>query len=106
MLTVPLAPVPSQTLSVGLDGQVCNISVYTENTGLFFDLALGSVTIRTGMVMLDGARILEDCQYTAFVGDFLCVDTQGETDPVYTGLGSRYQLVYLEAADLVTYAAE
>jgi hypothetical protein len=27
---------------------------------------------------------------------------QGTTDPVWTGLGSRYQLVYLTAADLTT----
>jgi hypothetical protein len=27
-------------------------------------------------------------------------DTQGASDPVYTGAGSRFQLVYLEPADL------
>jgi hypothetical protein len=106
MLAIPLAPVPSQTLAVILDGQSCNISVYSETTGIYFDLSLGSTVIKTAVVMRDGARLLQDTQYTAFVGDFVMVDTQGELDPVYTGLGTRWQLVYLEAADLVTYASQ
>lgn len=105
MLTIPLAPVPSQTLAVVLGGQNCNISVYQEITGIYFDLSLGTTVIKTAVIVEDGARLLEDCQYAGFVGDFVCVDTQGELDPQYTGLGSRWQLVYLEAADLVTYGS-
>ena len=106
MLTVPLASVPSQNFNIQLDGQNCSLSVYTLTTGLYLDLTLNNETIATARIMLDGARILEDLQYTAFVGDFICVDTQGEDDPVYTGLGTRWQLVYLEASDLITYATE
>lgn len=105
MLTVPLAPVPSQTLAIILAGQNCNLSVYTETTGLFMDVAVNNVTIATTRVLEDGARVLQDLQYAGFVGDFVIVDTQGELDPVYTGLGSRWVLVYLEAADLVTYGS-
>lgn len=105
MLTVPLAAVPSQTLAIVLDGQSCNIAVYTLTTGLYFDLDSAGVPIKTAVVMEDGARLLQDAQYLGFVGDFVCVDTLGGTDPVYTGLGTRYVLVYLEAADLVTYAS-
>lgn len=106
MLTVPLAPVPSQNFNVQLDNQNCQMSVYTLTTGLYMDLSVNNVVIATARILLDGARALQDCQYTAFVGDFILVDTQGEDDPVYTGLGTRWQLVYLEAADLVTYATE
>lgn len=35
-----------------------------------------------------------------FIGDFIFQDTQGNSDPTYDGLGSRYLLQYLEAADL------
>ena len=105
MLTVPLAAVPSQTFGIVLDGQNCNMSVYTESTGVYMDLTLAGVVIATARVLRDGARVLQDCQYTAFVGDFIMVDTQGDLDPVYTGLGARWQLVYLEATDLVTYAS-
>jgi hypothetical protein len=105
MLAVPLAAVPSQTFNVILDTQNCTISVYTETTGIYMDLTAGGVVIATTRILRDGARVLQDEQYQPFVGDFIMVDTQGELDPVYTGLGARWQLVYLEAADLVKYAS-
>lgn len=105
MLTVPLAPVPAQNLSIVLDAQACNISVYAQTTGIFFDLTANGKVVKTAVIMRDGARLLQDAQYLGFVGDFVCVDTQGELDPEYTGLGARWALVYLEAADLVTYAS-
>ncbi len=105
MLSVPLAPVPSQTLAIILDGQNCNLAVYTERTGIFMDVEVNGTTIATARILRDGARVLQDEQYQPFVGDFVMVDTQGELDPSYTGLGARWQLVYLQAADLVTYAS-
>ena len=105
MLSVPLAPVPSQTLAIILDGQNCNLAVYTERTGIYMDVEVNGTTIATARILRDGARVLQDEQYQPFVGDFILVDTQGELDPVYTGLGTRWQLVYLQAADLVTYAS-
>ena len=105
MLSVPLAPVPSQTLSVILGGQNCNLSVYSLSTGIYMDVTSDGNTIATTRILRDGARVLQDEQYSGFVGDFIMVDTQGELDPVYTGLGARWQLVYLEAADLVKYAS-
>jgi len=105
MLSVPLAPVPSQTLAIILAGQNCNLAVYTETTGIYMDVKVNGATIATTRILRDGARVLQDEQYQAFVGDFVMVDTQGELDPVYTGLGGRWQLVYLEATDLVKYAS-
>ena len=105
MLSVPLAPVPSQTLSVILGVQNVNLSVYVESTGIYMDVVSNGATIATTRILRDGARVLQDEQYSGFVGDFVMVDTQGELDPVYTGLGSRFQLVYLEATDLVKYAS-
>jgi hypothetical protein len=105
MLTVPLTAVPSQTFGIILDGQNCNINVYTEATGIYMDLSLSGTVLATARILRDGARVLQDLQYTAFVGDFIMVDTQGELDPVYTGLGARWQLVYLEASDLVLYGS-
>jgi hypothetical protein len=105
MLTIPLAPVPSQTLAVILAGQNCALSVYTETTGILMDIAVNNANIATTRVLEDGARVLRDLQYAGFVGDFIMVDTQGELDPDYTGLGTRWVLVYLEAADLVTYGS-
>jgi hypothetical protein len=38
--------------------------------------------------------------YLGFIGNLGFIDTQGKTDPDYTGFGARYQLIYLEATDL------
>ena len=41
--------------------------------------------------------------YLGFSGDFVFFDTQGGNDPqdpIYTGLGSRFVLVYLTPSDL------
>lgn len=105
MLTVPLAPVPSQTLSVILNGQNVNLSVYVESTGIYIDVVSNGTTVATARILRDGARVLQDEQYRGFVGDLVMVDTQGELDPDYAGLGGRFQLVYLEPADLVAYAS-
>jgi hypothetical protein len=34
--------------------------------------------------------------YLGFAGDLAFVDTAGSDDPQYTGLGSRWQLLYVE----------
>jgi hypothetical protein len=116
MQAVPLNPEPSQTLQVVLDGQNCNISVYTKtgydysdptlatpNTNLYFDLAFNGVDVTTTAICLNEKRLLVNRQYLGFSGDFMFVDTQGSNDPQYTGLGSRYVLLYLEAADLAEF---
>lgn len=100
MLIVPLQATPNQTLSVILANQNCRITVYQRFFGLYFDLISNGAAVRAGVSCLNGNKLVR-YQYLGFTGDFLFFDTQGKTDPVYTGLGARYQLAYLEAADLV-----
>jgi hypothetical protein len=38
-------------------------------------------------------------QYRGFRGEFMFVDQQGDNDPRFAGLGTRYLLVYLNAAE-------
>lgn len=38
-------------------------------------------------------------EYAGFSGNLLFIDTQGDKDPDYLSLGSRYSLVYLTAAE-------
>jgi|SRR5579863_165694 len=113
MEVVPLSPVPSQTLQVVLDGQNCAISVYTKqgydytdptlgtpNTNLYFDLSYNGITVTTTEICLNLKRLLVNRQYLGFSGDFMFVDTQGDLDPQYVGLGGRYVLLYIEAAEV------
>jgi hypothetical protein len=114
MLTVPLSPVPSQTVNIILGGQQCQLSVYTR-TGydltdqtlqtliqiIYVGLTVNGTPILKTMIARDQTRLLLDRQYLGVVGDFMFTDTQGDDDPQYTGLGTRWLLIYLEAADLV-----
>jgi hypothetical protein len=101
MLLVPLQAVPSQALSVQLAGQNCQINVYQKFFGVFFDLynANTNVLIIGGCLCLNLNRLVRSA-YLGFQGDFAFYDTQGATNPQYTGLGTRYQLIYLTVADL------
>lgn len=105
MKRVPLAAVPSQTLTIVLAQQACQIAVYTRGALMYLDLTVGGVAIVTGRICRNLARLLRDAGYRGFVGDFVFVDTQTAMvldgdDPNYLGLEDRFQLVYLEAADL------
>ena len=107
MLQIPLIAVPSQTLSIVLDGQSCQIAVYQKQpitdeygvaAGLFFDLIIGGVPI------INTARCLD---HRNFAGQALsrgparhgrfCVSirprpravlTFNGAPPYYTGLGA------------------
>jgi hypothetical protein len=99
MITVPLQPVPNQTVQIVLANQNCQINVYQAPAGLFMDLLVNDEPIVLGVICQNQNRIVRDL-YFGFVGDFGFVDTQGlGADPDYTGLGSRFQLFYLSPAE-------
>lgn len=99
MLIVPLQAVPSQTLSVRLGGQPCKIDVLTRGEGLYVSLYINDVLIVGGVAARDRVRVVID-RYLGFVGDLVWRDNRGREDPRYDGLGDRWDLIYLEAADL------
>lgn len=99
MLVVPLASVASQTLNIVLANVNCQIKVYQLNTGVYFDLVAGGTPITNTARCLTDTRLIRNRGYLGFPGDFVFIDTQGSDDPVYSGLGSRWVLLYLEAAD-------
>lgn len=99
MLAVPVQPIPSQKLNVVLAGQSCTLKVTQRRTGLFLDLYVNNALVLGGVIFRDRTRVVRDA-YLGFVGDFCTIDTQGASDPAYSGLGSQFLLMYLEPADL------
>lgn len=99
MQIVPLKPLPNQTVQVQLAEQACSLHVYQLTYGLFIDVYVNDALIIGGVICENLNRIVRSL-YLGFVGDFIFGDTQGNSDPVYTGLGSRFMLAYLEEADL------
>jgi hypothetical protein len=99
MQTVVLQPVPSQVTNVVLDGQSCVISVYVKTQCMFFDLSVNGNQIATA-VQCKNMVTLVPTAYLGFTGWLVFFDTQGDSDPQYTGLGSRWVLLYIDQGDL------
>lgn len=96
---VPLQPVPSQTLQIVLGNQSCILNVYQSDAGLFMDVLVNNAPVKEGVLCQNLNRIIRYL-YFGFVGDFEFVDTTGAgEDPDYSGLGSRFQLLYLTPAE-------
>lgn len=98
MFVVPLRAVPAQVLTINLANQSCRIVVQQKATGLFVDLYVNDALIIGGVIGRNADRMVRDA-YLGFIGDLAWLDTQGADDPEASGLGTRWQLLYLEVAD-------
>lgn len=93
ILEIPLVSTASQTMAVQLGGQLCRINVYQKATGLFLDLYVADVLIIAGVICENLNPVVRSL-YLGFFGDLYFQDTQGTADPSYTGLGSRFRLLW------------
>lgn len=101
MILVPLAAIANQTLAIVLAGQPCQIALRQNGANMYFDLSVNDdEAIVATRICRNKQLLLLNVQYRGFVGDFLFVDTQGDTQPEYTGLNSRYFLYYVEESDM------
>lgn len=91
---IPLVAVPAQSLTITLGLQRCQIAVYQKSTGLYFDLFLAGLPVAVGVLCCNRTNLVRN-KYTAFVGNLAFIDTMGSLDPDYTGLASRFRLVYV-----------
>ena len=91
---IALQVVPAQTLNVVLNGQNCQLAIYQKSIGVYLDLYVNNVPIVQGGLCLDRAPIAASA-YLGFNGYLMFSDLQGTSDPVYSGFGTRYQLVYV-----------
>jgi hypothetical protein len=99
MMSISVAAVPNQSLQTQVGGQNVTINLAQTAYGLFMDVLVNGSPIVYGVICENLNRIVRSV-YLGFIGDFVFFDSQGTTDPIYTGLGTRYQLIYLEESDL------
>jgi hypothetical protein len=99
MFLIPLNSTPAQMLNVTLDNQACIINVYQKFYGIFCDLFVNNAPVIQGVLCLDRNYIVRSI-YLGFTGDLAFYDTQGTSDPSWTGFGTRFAFLYLEATDL------
>lgn len=90
---IPLIPTAAQTLTATLSNQRVRLVVYEKAFGLYVDVYSNDVLIIGGVVARNLVKIVRSV-YLGLVGDFYFFDTQGVDDPDYTGLGSRFLLLY------------
>lgn len=99
MLIIPVDPVQSRNFSIQLADQSCLIKLYQKTTGMFFDLSVAGVPKVQGKIIRNRVKLVRQ-PYLGFIGDLAFMDTVGNDDPNYTGLGTRWLFIYLEASDL------
>ncbi len=101
MMLVPIQAVASQTVSVILGNQACQFNIYSKLGIVYMDVYVNNNPIILGVQCQVGNRIVRS-SYLGFLGDLVYIDTQGSSDPSYSGLGSRWLLEYLDIDDLET----
>jgi hypothetical protein len=90
---IAIQAVPSQDLAVVLNGQSCGVSLRELDGRQYFSLTLNGVVICRNILIQDRLP-LASVDYGDLVGDFMSLDTQGATYPLYTGWGTRWVLLY------------
>lgn len=94
MQQIPLQSIQSQIIRCVLGNQNVQLFIYQKPEGLFVDVAVQNTTIVSAALALDITPIV--CRnYAGFSGNLIFTDTQGNSDPYYTGLADRYALLYL-----------
>lgn len=86
IVTIPLEAIPNQKVSVMINGQRWTVTLETRLDQLYATVE----NQKEGVIIYN--RI---CLYGSFITENLFfIDMQGESNPVYTGLGTQYLLVW------------
>lgn len=99
MLIIPLLAEKHQTFSTTLGSQNCEFAVYQKSTGLYIDVIVDGAPLVYGMLCRDRVKLIRH-EYLRFDGELFFADISGRKDPEYSGLGGRYQLIYVAADEL------
>src|ERR1700758_2929168 len=94
---IPLQPRANQSFSCILDGQSAHITLETTDYGLYATVVYNGVTVASSRLCLARTDI-NSAVYNGLPQGLFFANTQGESDPVYTGFGTQYQLVYGDPA--------
>ena len=95
---IRLRSVAAQEFNVVLGQQACALKLYQKSAGLFMDVYLSGKPLIVGVLCRDRSRIVRS-KYLGLAGDMYFVDTEGEADPYYAGLGSRWVLMFEGASN-------
>lgn len=107
MQEIPLRATGNQTLQVVLDGQNCSLRLYTRGLSdgvetLFCDLSIDQEPVFYGCPCLDGLP-MPLYAWLGMTGQLVFIDMEGDEAPRWSGLGSRWKLLYMSPAEADAY---
>lgn len=92
-IVIPVQAVPNQAFSCVLDDARAQVNLTTTDYGLFADVVYDGSPVASGRLCEDRTDLNPD-RYRGLPQFLGFVDTQGGSDPVYAGFGTRYLLIY------------
>jgi hypothetical protein len=87
------AGVPAQKLAAHLAGKAVAVTLFQKATGLFANISMAGLPVVSGVLCRDAVPLINGA-YHGFPGDLALIDTEGASDPDFTGLGSRFKLLW------------
>lgn len=90
---IPLSPTPSQVLTVDLAGQPTRVKTYQKAGGLFADIFVNDELTVAGVLATNRGALVRKA-YSGFQGELFFQDNGGIADPIFSALGSRFDLIY------------
>lgn len=107
MQEIPLRATGNQTLQVVLEGQNCSLRLYTRSLSdgvetLFCDLSIDQDPVFYGCPCLDGLP-MPLYAWLGMTGQLVFIDMGGDEAPHWSGLGSRWKLLYMSPAEADAY---
>jgi hypothetical protein len=88
LVNIPLQPIPNQSVEFVLNNTSYKVEVNTLNDDVYISILQG------GQYVLNNRALRA---YAPVGFDLQLADTEGDDDPVYTGLGARWLLMGLQA---------
>lgn len=92
---IPVTAAANQSLSAVLDNQACLLGLRTLNGSLYISVSIAGAPVISTRICRDRQRILVNAQYRGMRGELIFIDTQGSSDPAFSGLGTRFLLLYV-----------
>lgn len=107
MQEIPLRATGNQALQVVLEGQNCSLRLYTRSLSdgvetLFCDLSIDQEPVFYGCPCLDGLP-MPLYAWLGMTGQLVFIDMEGDEAPRWSGLGSRWKLLYMSPAEADAY---
>lgn len=99
MLQISLSQLANQSFQTVVAQQNCYITLRTLGENLYFSLSVDENVLVTNKIVRNSVPLVLYKHY-GFIGDFIFVDLQGNTDPTYDELNTRYVMMYLEESEI------